>query len=570
MNIEIELTRNPIPVHIDPPPAGAHGAWLEFRGVVRDEENGKKISVLEYEAYPEMATREIRRLLEEISSRHPCLAAEIIHRLGIIPVGETAIYVGIASAHRAEGIALLGEFMDKLKQDVPIWKSRAVPTGESSAEKAPIEPTGRAVQSQIGNAFGRPADLEIGDTAKRTASPVTSLDQALARISDHCVPLPAVAMPLDVSFGFGRVLRETVLAPTDLPDCDRSTRDGYAILENDSSASFQIVDAIHAADWKPRQLEPGQTVRVATGASLPCANLRVIMQENVERNGEQIRVLKRETDFNIRRRGEEIKAGAPLVQAGEYLNAGKLALLASAGCVRPVVSPRLHVFHFTTGDEIVPPYQTPKPGQIRDSNSFLIRGLLRHFRCVLFQDHLREDFKLATTQISNRREELERADVVLFSGGASVGDKDFTRPLLVSLGFEIVFSNVPIRPGRPTIFGVNGRQIAFGLPGNPLAHFVCFYLFVAPALALLSGGRTPGFLRGTLAARLDDAANPRETLWPARLELAGGQARLRPLAWSSSGDVTCLTEANALLRVPPNCNEMEPGAGIEFLPANGL
>ena len=547
MEIEIELTNNPIPQEIVPPVAGAHGAWLEFRGVVRGEENGKKISALEYEAYPEMAAREVRRLLEDISSRHPCLAAKIIHRVGTIPVGETAIYVGVASAHRAEAITLLSEFMDKLKQDVPIWKRRAVHFGEENVPKQSRPPAAPLV--------------------KGTAPVPASLDDALGRISAHCVPLPAVAMPLEESFG--HVLRETVAAPTDWPDCDRSTRDGYAILENDSSATFQIVDALHAADWKPRQLEPGQTVRVATGASLPCANLRVIMQEDVERNGDQIRVLKPETDFNIRRRGEEIKAGAALVQAGAYLNAGELALLASAGCVRPTVSPVLRVLHFTTGDEIVPPYQTPKPGQIRDSNSTLIRGLLRRFPCDVVQGHLREDFETATGQIASRRKELDNADVLLFSGGASVGDKDFTRPLLESLGFEIVFSKVPIRPGRPTIFGVNGRRIAFGLPGNPLAHFVCLHLFVAPALALLFGGRTRGFLRGKLATRLDDAANPRETLWPARLELADGQVRLHPLAWSSSGDVTCLTEANALLRVPPNCNEMETGSEIEFLPANG-
>ena len=545
MEIEIELTSNPIPMEILPPPAGAHGTWLEFRGVVRDEENGRKISALEYEAYPEMAPREIRRLLEDISSRYPCLAAKISHRIGIIPVGETAIYVGIASAHRAEAIALLAEFMDKLKQDVPIWKRRAVPLG---IETVPVAPA--------------------ATPAKGAVPAPASLDEALARISAHCLPLPAVAMPLEDSFR--HVLRETVAAPTDWPDSDRSTRDGYAILQNDSSATFQIVDTLHAADWKPRQLQPGQTVRVATGASMPCPNLRVIMQENVERTGDQIRVLKPETDFNIRRRGEEIKAGAALVQAGARLDAGELALLASAGCVRPMVSPRLRVLHFTTGDEVVPPGQTPKPGQIRDSNSVLIRGLLRRFPCDLIHGHLREDYESATAQIAGRRDELERADVLLISGGASVGDKDFTRPLLASLGFEIVFSQVPVRPGRPTIFGVSGRRIAFGLPGNPLAHFVCFHLFMTPALALLSGGRTAGFLRGTLAARLTDASNPRETLWPARLVLGGGEARLHPLAWSSSGDVTCLTEANALLCVPPNCNEMETGAEIEFLPANGF
>lgn len=547
MEIEIHLRRQMIPEQILPPPAGAHGAWLEFRGVVRDEENGQKISALEYEAYPEMAEREIHRLLQEISSRHPCLAAKIVHRIGMIPVGETAIYVGIASAHRAEGIALLAEFMDKLKQDVPIWKRRAVPRAE---EKSP---------GQL---------LSPPPPSKGPPLAVASLDEALAKISAHSVSLPAVVMPLEKSFG--HVLREAVLAPADLPDCDRSTRDGYAVLENDSSATFQIVDTLHAADWKPRPLEPGQAVRVATGASLPCANLRVVMQENVERNGDQIRVLKTDSDLNIRRRGEEIKAGAPLVRAGSLLGAGHLALLASAGCIQPTVSPRLRVLHFTTGDEIVPPGQMPKPGQIRDSNSILIHGLLQPFPCDLVSGHLREDFEAATTQIADRRVELEKADVLLFSGGASVGDKDFTRPLLASLGFEIVFSQVPVRPGRPTIFGVNGRRIAFGLPGNPLAHFVCFYLFVAPALAGLCGGRMARFLHGRLATRLEDASNPRETLWPARLELAGGQARLYPLAWASSGDVTSLTEANALLRIPPNCGEMETGAEIEFLPTTSL
>ena len=109
MEIEIQLVHEPIAGKISLLPVGTHGAWLEFRGVVRDEENGQKISALEYEAYPEMAIREIQRLLEEISSRHPCLAAKVIHRVGIIPVGETAVYVGVAASHRGEAIALLAE-----------------------------------------------------------------------------------------------------------------------------------------------------------------------------------------------------------------------------------------------------------------------------------------------------------------------------------------------------------------------------------------------------------------------------------------------------------------------------
>jgi molybdopterin molybdotransferase len=550
MEIEVQLTGSPIAEKISPPRLAARGAWLEFRGAVRDEENGEKISGLEYEAYPEMAVREIRRLLESLAVKHDCLAATVIHRVGIIPVGEVAIYVGIASQHRGEAIALLAEFMNQLKQGVPIWKRRTISGG------------GRLTQPQrVGN---------VGHAAAGTAA-LRSLDEAILEIQSRCQPLPAVRAPLTEAFG--RVLRETVCAPEDLPPFDRSTRDGYAILQNDESEVFSVVDTLRAADWKPRQLKPGETVRVATGASLPCKSLCVAMQENVERTGDRIRILRRETAGNVSFRGEDLRAGEPLLPAGTKLNAGALAILAAAGRVNPPVSPRLRILHFTTGGEIVPPDQTPQPGQIRDSNSILIRTLLQRFPCDLHQAHLPENFEKVKSEIGKRKAEIENADVILFSGGASVGEKDSTRALLEWLGFEIVFSQVSIRPGRPLIFGVAGgagvptSRVAFGLPGNPLAHFVCFHFAIAAALARLTGGEPPGFLRGRLAGKLDDKPCPRETLWPAKLEIGpDATARLHPLAWTNSGNVACLASANALIRVPANRGSIEADAEVDFLP----
>jgi molybdopterin synthase catalytic subunit len=128
MEIQVQLTDQPIATSLPPPVEfGIVGAWTEFRGLVRGEESGQPIRALEYEAYAEMAGREIRRLLTELSAQHPCLAARVTHRVGVVPVGEAAIYVGIASSHRTEGFALLAAFMDRLKQDVPIWKRRALP-----------------------------------------------------------------------------------------------------------------------------------------------------------------------------------------------------------------------------------------------------------------------------------------------------------------------------------------------------------------------------------------------------------------------------------------------------------
>jgi molybdopterin molybdotransferase len=143
--------------------------------------------------------------------------------------------------------------------------------------------------------------------------------------------------------------------------------------------------------------------------------------------------------------------------------------------------------------------------------------------------------------------------------------------LLEYLGFEIVFSRLNLRPGAPLIFGVgrgsDGHRIAFGLPGNPLSHFVCHYLFVAAALARLTVAPAPEFLSGTLATNLDDAFDPRDTFWPAFGELQKGRMVLSPLPWRSSGDLTCLVKANALLRVPAGSTDLPAGRIVEYLPA---
>ncbi|MGD1085656.1 MAG: molybdenum cofactor biosynthesis protein MoaE [Verrucomicrobiota bacterium] len=542
MIIDIQLTAAPIPENLSPlSPPGAHGAFLEFRGIIRAEEGGQPVPALEYEAYSKMAEREIRRLLESLAALHPCLAARVIHRVGVVPAGEPAVYVGVTSRHRAAAFALLDEFMNRVKQDVPIWKRRV------------LSPAAAAPPKSDSHASGPPAAL-------------LSLDEAMAEIRSRCQPLPAVRAPL--ADALGRVLRETVCAPEDLPPFDRSARDGYAVLADDPSEVFHVVDTLLAADWKPRALQSGQAVRVATGTALPCGGLRVVMQEQVERDGNRIRILKRDRATHIRLRGEDVKAGQPLAQAGVRLNAGALALLAAAGCVQPLVSPLPRVAHFTTGGEIVPPHQTPEPGQIRDSNSTLIRGLLQNIPCDLEQDHLSEDFETAWRQLDPGH--LAQLDLILVSGGASVGDRDFTRPLLERLGFQIIFAQVNVRPGKPLLFGADGARIAFGLPGNPLSHFVCFHFAVALALARMAGGETPPFPRAPLAGKLDDEPCPRETLWPARLEWNAGAPRLRPLAWASSGDLTCLPAANALIRVPPNQGLLPAGAEVDFLPAAAM
>ncbi len=546
MKIEIQITNAPILGPAFPETlSGNVGALVEFSGVVRALENGETISALEYEAYLPMAANQLRQILEMLAQKHPCHAAKVIHRLGIIPVGETAIYVGIIGQHRGEALALLMEFMNQLKLVVPIWKVRA------HKKEAPLD-------SKIKTTNNAPKS--------NSALPPLNFTEALAKINRSCSPLSGER--IHFTKAHGRVLRETVLAQEDFPDKDRSTRDGFAILVDDVSESFLVVDTLHAADWKPRQLKKGEAVRVATGAALPCENVRVVMQENVARHGDALKILRAETSLNIRQRGEELRRGDVVLSAGSCLNAGALALLATAGCTLPLVNPKLKVLHLTTGDEIISPEKTLLPGQIRDSNSILMRTLLENLNCEVAQKHLPEDFEMAKQVIATFQRQLSTFNLILVSGGASVGDKDFTRPLLEWLGFEIDFNRVNIRPGAPLIFGKQDSQMAFGLPGNPLSHWVCFHLFVAAAIAKMSGTLAKDFVRGTLVTTLGDALNSRETFWPARYELRNGKIELEPLRWRSSGDVTALAQTNALLRVPANRTEFMAGTVIDFLPTN--
>jgi molybdopterin molybdotransferase len=386
-------------------------------------------------------------------------------------------------------------------------------------------------------------------------------DEVIALLNTICEPLAAERVSLEAAVG--RVLREPVCAPEDQPAFDRSAVDGFAVRLDDSSSQFRVVDEIRAGDWKPRELKTGEAVAISTGGALPGDNLQVVMKEDVQREGEIIRVAQRSKSRHIRFRGEDARAGQVLVESGTTLQPGTLALLASVGHAKPLVAQIPRVLHLATGNEIVAPERTPQRGQIRDSNSILIRSFLAQWKIAPEQMRVPEDESSARSAIGNRQSVV---DLLLISGGASVGEHDFTRRLLEHFGFEILISKTTMRPGKPLIVARRGNALAFGLPGNPMAHFVCLNLFVRVALEKFSGGTAAKlFQHGVLAARLESDRNARETFWPARHEPRDGKSKLTPLRWSSSGDLTSLATADALIRVAPGAADLEAGAEVEFV-----
>lgn len=400
-------------------------------------------------------------------------------------------------------------------------------------------------------------------------SHAASAEEVLALLARLCQPLDAAHVPLVEASG--RILREPVCAPEDQPPFDRSSVDGYAVRLGDPASRFRVVDEIRAGEWKLRQLQPGEAVRIATGGALPGKDLQVVMREDVRREDEFAVLLRRDAERNVRFRGEDSRVGEVLVPTGTVLQPGALALLASVGCVQPLVTRLPRVLHVATGNEIVPPGQTPGRGQIRDSNSTLVREFLLGWGIVPEQRRVAEDAESVASGIRHPASSIAAPDLLLISGGASVGEHDFTRRVLETLGFTIHVSKTATRPGKPLIVAHRGATLAFGLPGNPLAHFVCLNLYIRTALRRLTGRTAlPLFHTGRLAIDLPGGGNARETFWPGRWKLHEGVTVLTPLRWRSSGGLTSLATANALIRVPAGTATMAAGARVEYTPTEEI
>jgi len=393
-----------------------------------------------------------------------------------------------------------------------------------------------------------------------------SLAEARRLITEKISPLPAVSVPL--SELRGGVLRQDVKAREDLPGFDRSAMDGYAIAANDASAKFRIVATIEPGPLPKCKIRRGQCARIFTGAPVPAGASQVLMQEDTRLEGEFMAPTRRDKETNIRYRGEDARRGAVLLKQGTRLGPGELALLAGLGAAQVQVSPPVRVAHLATGNELVAPGEKLRPGQIRDSNSTLVAALTRQFGGELVkQERVPDDFKL----LLKRARALQKSfDLLLISGGASVGDFDFGKRLLTELDFKIHFTASNLRPGKPLVFATKGRQAAFVLPGNPVSHWVTMQVEVRAAFERFSGAPVSWPLaKVRLAKPFAYRAGPRETFLPGRLEVdPRGGLVVRALRWQSSGDVTGLAGVNALLHLAAGTQAPKAGDPISVLILN--
>jgi len=373
----------------------------------------------------------------------------------------------------------------------------------------------------------------------------------------------------DLESASGRILAEDIVADTDLPPFDRAQMDGYAVRADDVAsvpARLHIVgESAAGAGWH-HEMKAGQAVRIMTGAPVPTGADSVQQVELTRQHNSEVEILEPVAlGRSIVRKASEIKAGETVLRAGEEITAETIATLASFGYAKVKVARRPHVAVMATGSELVDVDQKPGRDQIRDSNNYTIAAYAEMSNALI------ERLPLAGDDTAELKMQIklaaERSDVLITSGGVSMGVYDFTKAALKEIGAEIFFERVALRPGKPTVFARLGKTLIFGLPGNPVSVAVTFNLFTRTALRALQGANQPELAhdRAVLARDLKGSID-RESYLPAVLRTdENGTLLAEPLKWGGSSDFVSFARATALINVPAGKKMIPVGSAVSVL-----
>ena len=378
---------------------------------------------------------------------------------------------------------------------------------------------------------------------------------------------------VDLPNALGRVLAQDVVADTDLPPFDRSQMDGYAVRAADTTSapvSLRIVGESAAGKGWHQQMNSGEAVRIMTGAPVPegADSVQQVELTHELKDGTVVELLAAvEPGRSIVKQGDEIKAGETVLRGGVTINAAMMAVLAAFGYAQVEVGERPRVAVAATGSELVTVDEQPGQDQIRDSNNYSISAYAEHNGAVVQRLTLiRDETSLLKRQIA---EAADNFDVVVTSGGVSMGVYDVTKNALKELGAEIFFERVALRPGKPIVFArLPGGALFFGLPGNPVSVSVTFNLFTRTALLAMQGANEPVLKQETvMLARAVKGTMDRESYLPAQLMTNDdGELIAFPLKWGGSSDFVSFAQTSALVIIPVGVKSLEAGSLVKAVP----
>jgi len=377
---------------------------------------------------------------------------------------------------------------------------------------------------------------------------------------------PTETVPL--AEALGRVVATDTVADRDYPPFNRSTRDGYAVIASDVAdppVTLDVIGETRAGEASQFRIEPGQVVQIMTGAPGPEGADSVVMQEYAQRDGDRV-TLERgvASGKNLIFRGSETQTGEVVLKASAVLGYPEIALLGSVGCAGVEVHGRPEVAILSTGDEVLPIDATPEPYQIRNSNAYSLAAQVRRAGGEPRILPIAPDTQERTRELI---EQGLQSDLLLLSGGASVGKYDYVASALRDLGAEFFLTGVAIQPGKPLVFAKVGGKPVFGLPGNPISTMVTFELFARVAVDLLAGRKSSRMLFSAARLTKDFKHKPALTRFlPAILSGDYGDVTVDPVQWQGSGDLVALARADCFLVATPDRKSWEAGEWISILP----
>lgn len=380
---------------------------------------------------------------------------------------------------------------------------------------------------------------------------------------------------LSIRATLGRVLAEDVISPVNVPQHDNSAMDGYAVrfadLKSDAESTLKIVGASFAGKPYQGTLSAGQAVRIMTGAVIPAGADSVVQQERARASADQVSVMplpKKGT--NTRSAGEDLRAGEAALKRGQPIRPAEIGMMASLGIGEVAVYRKLRVAFFSTGDELVAVGTPLGPGQIYDSNRYTIYGLLVRLGCEVLDMGVIRDTPEDVEQAF--KDAAQSADVVITSGGVSVGEADYVKQVLDRLG-EVLFWKIAMKPGRPLAYGKIGDAHFFGLPGNPVAVMVTFYQFVRDALLHLQGqARTIPLPTQKVVCTSAIKKAPGRTEFQRGIlsRDATGQWSVRTTGDQGSGILSSMSQANCFIILPTDQGNVPAGSEVDIQLLEGL
>jgi molybdopterin molybdotransferase len=424
-----------------------------------------------------------------------------------------------------------------------------------------------------------------------------TVEEAREKVTKEVQPIGSVSLKLEEASG--RILAEDIVASVTLPPFDNSAMDGYAVRAEDiltgdlpagqAGRTLQVIGEVQAGEITETVVQPGQAIRIMTGAPIPEGADAVVPQEMVESNGNQVKVLKEvQVGDHIRPAGEDVMPGTLLMKKGRKINPADIGVLASLGFENIKVSEKPTVAILATGDELLEIGDPLEPGKIRNSNMYALSSLFRSYganplNLGIARDK-KEDLEEKLLPITNNQ--LPVTDILVTIGGVSVGDYDFVQEVLKNLGMEVLFWKVAVKPGKPLLFGkINHRRdaedaeidldkvsktLVFGLPGNPVSTMVTSELFIKPALLKMMGRKDwkPSFVKSILRGKGLKQKEGREVYVTSITEYQDGRFVSTPTSAQGSGLLTSISNANSLIKMGMDVKGFEVGDEVEVLLLN--